>query len=304
MRQVGTLKDERLAERLADYLLTLEITSVIDEETEGYSLWVHDEQFVDQGREELERFLVNPENARYNGAGRKANEIRRADEQKEKQYAKNKVDLSRQWQRPTAGQFPLTIILIGLCVFITLLTNSDAGRKLQSYLYFAAPTNPSVQPSLSAALAKGEVWRLVTPAFMHSDQSLFHLLFNMYWLFILGRMIETRRGWWRLLLLVLGAAVLSNYAQYRFGDFPGTQWAFLGFSGVNYALFGYCWMKTLFEPGLGIRLQQFTIWIMLGWLVYCMIGGRGDVANAAHVGGLIVGVAVGYAPLLFKRGTA
>ena len=132
----------------------------------------------------------------------------------------------------------------------------------------------------------------MTPIFMHGD--LLHILFNMWWLSTLGTMIEVRRGTLRLAGLVLIAAVISNMGQH-FYDLRayGHSVPFLGFSGVVYALFGYIWMKGLHEPEQGMAVHPNTVNIMMLWLVVCMTGVVGPVANAAHVMGLVVGVALG-----------
>jgi GlpG protein len=66
-----------------------------------------------------------------------------------------------------------------------------------------------------------------------------------------------------------------------------------GFSGVVYALFGYIWMKGLYEPEQGMIMHPNTITIMIAWLFLCMTGLVGSIANAAHVVGLVVGVMLG-----------
>ncbi len=60
-----------------------------------------------------------------------------------------------------------------------------------------------------------------------------------------------------------------------------------------YALFGYIWMKGLHEPEQGMAVHPNTVNIMLLWLVICMTGAVGHIANAAHVMGLVVGVTLG-----------
>jgi GlpG protein len=108
-------------------------------------------------------------------------------------------------------------------------------------------------------------------------------------------MIESRRGTARLAVLALVAAVLSNLCQYYFMERmnPGEPHIFGGLSGVVYALFGYLWMKGLYEPEQGMILHPNTILMMLIWLVLCMTGHMGNIANAAHFVGLAVGVAFG-----------
>ena len=108
-------------------------------------------------------------------------------------------------------------------------------------------------------------------------------------------MIEVRRGTLRLAVLILISAVISNLGQYFWMERtdPGEPHLFEGMSGVVYALFGYIWMKGLYQPEQGMILHPNTITIMLLWLVLCMTGTIGPIANAAHVMGLVVGVAFG-----------
>ena len=123
-----------------------------------------------------------------------------------------------------------------------------------------------------------------------------HLLFNMYWTFILGRMIETRRGTLKIGLMVLVIAVASNI-----GQFLAVSPSFGGMSGVVFGLFGYVWMKTRFEPELGMFLSQLTIMIMIAFFFICMTGIVGNIANWAHGVGLVVGVLLGYAPIYWRN---
>jgi membrane associated rhomboid family serine protease len=170
----------------------------------------------------------------------------------------------------------LTIALIALSLIAAVLTRLGSERDL-------------VVPFLINwyELSQGQWWRLITPIFLHFG--LLHLLFNMVWLWELGRVIEWRFGWSRLLLLVLLAGVASNLAELAWSG-P----LFGGMSGVVYALLTYLWMQGRFNPWLGLDVPRHILAIMLAWFFLCWMGLLGPVANMAHTGGLIVGALWGY----------
>ena len=92
-----------------------------------------------------------------------------------------------------------TYIILGVTTFIYLL--QLAGQYL---------LNADVVTSLGikddTLIRAGQLWRLITPVFLHA--SILHIAFNMYALFIFGRGIEARYGHSRFLLLYF----LSGYA--------------------------------------------------------------------------------------------
>jgi GlpG protein len=108
-------------------------------------------------------------------------------------------------------------------------------------------------------------------------------------------LIEFRRGTMRLAALVLVSAIASNLGQYLYMERlePGEPQLFGGISGVICALFGYIWMKGMYEPEQGMILHPNSVTVVLLWLGLCMTGLVGPIANAAHVVGLVVGVAAG-----------
>jgi GlpG protein len=56
-------------------------------------------------------------------------------------------------------------------------------------------------------------------------------------------------------------------------------------------------MKGRYEPEQGMILHPSTVQTMLIWLVLCMSGAFGDIANAAHVVGMVAGILFGLARL-------
>lgn len=298
MRQIGKLPDESAARRFADFLLTQDIAATVDAGNEGWIVWGHDEDQIDLAREEFERFQQSPDHGRYTEAADAAQKIREQERQANKQAQKKQVDVRQQWSRPTAYQIPVTMTLMAISIMVAVMTKlgSDDGPLL-NLLYFAPIENTGdgyvtfAQPSLSslwAVMKTGQVWRLVTPMFIHL--SILHILFNMMWLRDFGTAIEFRRNSWRFLGLVLFTALVSNTVQYFYSN-P----LFGGMSGVVYGLFGYIWMKSRFDPESGFFIPQSTVIILIACLFLCMTGAIGPVANAAHVAGMISGMVCGYA---------
>ena len=86
------------AQRLADYLLTLGITTRVLPEKEGASVWIRDEGQVDRARKEFGEFSQSPGDAKYDAA-RLASEIRREEEALARQAQKRYVDVRANWGR-------------------------------------------------------------------------------------------------------------------------------------------------------------------------------------------------------------
>ena len=304
MRQIGTLSDPQQAQRFCDYLLAQGIKTKVDAGTDGSDIWIRDEDQLERARVELEQFRAAPDDPRYAGASRQARQVRAEEAAFAKRYRKNQIDVRGRWAGAMAGRRGrLTMVLIGISVAVSLLTNLGSPENAESlggqiYLnchisnYKFAPGAPwNVQ---LPEIQHGQLWRLVTPIFLHF--SWMHLIFNMLWLIDLGSMIESHRGTLRFGVLVLAIAVISNLAQYVTGG-P----YFGGMSGVVYGLFGYIWMKSRYDPGSGLYLTQNTVRWMLIFFALCFTGLVGPVANTAHGVGLAVGVIVGVAPHLLKR---
>jgi GlpG protein len=74
---------------------------------------------------------------------------------------------------------------------------------------------------------------------------------------------------------------------------------FGGMSGVLYGLFGYTWMKTIYQPSLGLHIDPGTVIWLIVWFLLCMTGLVGTIANMAHASGLITGMLIGYLPTLW-----
>ena len=184
----------------------------------------------------------------------------------------------------------LTLTLIVLSVLASLPNLLSPDNVLAPFL-IASPGSAGF-----ADILRGEVWRLVTPIFLHFG--LLHILFNMMWLWDLGGSLERLRGPLFLGMFVAVTGIASNLAQYVIAGSP----FFGGMSGVVYALLGYVWMQGRVNPAFGAGLHQSTVIMMLGWYVLCWTGLLGPIANWAHTAGLLLGVAWGFVDRSPARG--
>jgi len=303
MRQIGTLSDERDAQRLAAHLVTQGIDAHAEQDSSGWRIWVRDENSIDQARQEFETFRVDPHAARYDGAEREAESIRREKVQQRLAAQKNVIEMRGRWKSATVQRAPLTITLIGLSVLVTLLggfgrATEGLGGMVNEELSFVSLEDFQATPHPLASLAKGELWRAITPIFIHGD--FIHLAFSMIMFYQFGRLVEATRSTAWAAVAILLMAFISNLAQGLAPDSLGGTPFFGGMSGVVYGLFGYAWVKSKFDPQPGFYLSPVTVVILMGWLVLCMTPAIQGIANVAHVVGLVVGAACGYLPILWK----
>lgn len=303
------MNDESRARRFGDYLLTRNIDAEVESAGDGWMIWVIDDDDMPLAQEELRSFEQNPNHARYEGAHRDAQRVRVRQAQQQQRLSRNYVDVRTRWAQRGRGRLPVTLALIGGSVLVALLTGAMMGLEPGDPLPRAAVWlmfSPAPGRMGFEAILSGQVWRLITPIFIHFG--IIHLFFNMLWTADLGSQIERRRGGWRLAALVVGSAVVSNVLEHLFDlglDVPGiVQFApgssFAGgMSGVVYALFGFVWMRSRYAPEQGMGVSQQVVIILMVWLVICMIGWM-PIANMAHFSGLAVGLLAGWAPVKFR----
>ncbi|HEX6227161.1 MAG TPA: rhomboid family intramembrane serine protease [Chryseolinea sp.] len=142
----------------------------------------------------------------------------------------------------------------------------------------------------------GEWWRLLSSCFLHIG--VIHLLMNVYALMYIGMQLEPMLGKRRFLL----AYLLSGVA----GSVNSLYWHELTVSaGASGAIFGmYGVFLAMLTTNLIERAARQTMLTSIAIFVgYNLLNGvRGGIDNAAHIGGLIAGLVIGYSfyPSLLK----
>jgi len=185
---------------------------------------------------------------------------------------------------------PLTTVLLVICVAVALLSGFGQNRALVApFLLTLVPHGGLIE------IRHGEVWRLVTPIFLHFGQ--LHIIFNGAALWSVGGALEQRRGALELGILVTVFAALSNLAEYVWSG----HGFFGGMSGVLFGLLGYLWIRGQLDPRFGLRLPNPVIGMLLIWFALCWVGIIPNVANMAHSGGLLAGLAAGFVMTRWRR---
>lgn len=296
MRLIGTIDGDKHAATFSDYLYTRDIENRVERNDANlFEIWVTEDDKLEEAGVLLKQFVANPVAPEYSKAPETARR-RRLQEEADVEAAAERTFSSREvLTNQRSGAIFITALLIVVSISVGMFTklgeDLDAIQPwlitkfvLTEYKIEWLPGFPEVM--------HGEVWRLVTPIFVHFGP--LHLLFNMSTLIYLGSMIERAKGHFYLLMLVLVSAVVSNLAQFLI-EVPkmsnGSPW-FGGMSGVNYALFGYCWMKSKYDFASGIVIHPNTVAIMVIWFALCFSDIM-RVANMAHAVGLVIGMCLG-----------
>ena len=292
MRLIGHLPEETAARTFGDFLFVQGIDNQVDHEpSDGWGIWIKDEDTLAKAGDLLKEFQQNPSDPRFVAQRQSAASLRAQKEKSESAYRRkmhSRHDLFRSMAAYGIGPLSLALILISVVVFFLSSFGRDWGQV--SYLLISTPfaTAPLQE------VLHGQIWRLLTPIFIHGGA--LHILFNMLWLRDLGSMIEGRQSTIQFAILVVAIGICSNVAQY----FAGGP-MFGGMSGVVYGLLGYIWIRGKLDPGSGLFLHQTTVAMMLIWYVLCLMGLLGKIANTAHTAGLLMGMGWGYLASLRYR---
>ncbi len=271
---------------MSGYLYQQGLQHRISVENESQVIWVLDEAHV----------LAVQDLARRVASGEVQFERQETPEWGAEEVPEEELGPSGAPSASAVGRFPLTIALIALSILGALLVHWNTNRSIVGLLTFQefVVQGRSLQfGNLGHTISSGQWWRLITPIFLHF--SLFHILFNSLWLWEFGRRLETFFGSSRFAGLVLFTALASNLTQY----FWTGAGIFGGMSGVLYGLLGYLWIRDLRQPEPDLHLPKGLIIFMLLWLVLAGSGAvnlfiDGQVANAAHIGGLLSGMLAAY----------
>ena len=181
-----------------------------------------------------------------------------------------------------------------------IVTITIIALAVGSFLLQLAVPGWTGRLAFSPAAGQVEPYRFLTTAFLHST-SIFHILFNMIALWMVGPFLENLLGRARYIALYLICAVAGSVGVLLLASPTGVSW-YTGVVGASGAVFGLFGAVLVVLRRLGRSAQSFLTIIGLNLVIGFVVPG---IAWQAHVGGLVVGAGLGaayaYAPPARRR---
>lgn len=143
-----------------------------------------------------------------------------------------------------------------------------------------------------------EPWRMLTAMFTHSTSSFFHILFNMYALWLFGRELEKFAGRANFLLLFVLSGLGGSIAVLLWG-YSGLDAIRTATVGASGAIFGVLAAMLVAMRAANVNVRSLAILIAINLGIGFLPGV--NISWQAHLGGMIVG-AVTMGILLKFRG--
>lgn len=185
--------------------------------------------------------------------------------------------------KPVSGYFITPIIVnINILIFIIMVANG---------VDFFAPTSEDMVnwgANFRPITLEGEWWRLLASCFLHIG--VFHLFMNMFALIYIGLLLEPHLGKMRFLSAYLLAGLMASVTSLWWHELTVSAGASGAIFGM-YGLFLVLLTTDLFEKNARKALLT-SIVIFVGYNL--LSGMNAGIDNAAHIGGLIAGIVIGF----------
>lgn len=179
--------------------------------------------------------------------------------------------------RPSKSPTPavINLIIINALVFVAQLAFPSLTSRLALYGLQTGFFSP---------------YQLITHMFTHSPSNFFHILFNMYALWLFGAMLERNWGTVKFLIFYIACGLGAAAAQMLFVPYG----AAIGASGAVMGLmaaFAYTYPNVQFFI-IPIPFAIKAKWLVVIYVAIDLFGGFSNsdgVAHFAHLGGLVMG---------------
>jgi rhomboid protease GluP len=176
-----------------------------------------------------------------------------------------------------------TYIIIALNIIFYVYTSILSGNIVEMDYYVIQQYG-----QCNLFVLNGAYWQLFTSMFVHV--SILHLLGNMFFLLIFGLRAEEMFNIQEYLLIYFLSGLAGNLLSLAFGPYsaPGIPFVSAGASGAIFGVFGAC--TIYIRRAIG---QSIITALMYAFFLF-MINISPGVNFLAHLGGLAVGLLIGY----------
>jgi membrane associated rhomboid family serine protease len=184
------------------------------------------------------------------------------------------------------------IIAINVVVFILMAINGAGIFDANAMVHIDWGSN------YSTLTLSGDWWRLITCVFIHFG--IIHLVMNVYALYMAGVYLEPMLGKAKYVTAYLATGVFASLASLWWHS-EGVNSA--GASGAIFGLYGV-FLALLFTNLIPKQTRSSLLQSIGVFVVFNLIyGTTAGVDNAAHIGGLVSGLVIGFVfyPLLKKE---
>jgi membrane associated rhomboid family serine protease len=184
---------------------------------------------------------------------------------------------------------PLAVGLMVACLAIFLLEALTGGIAVGSPLISWGALE------FQGGLAFIQPWRWITYQYLHASG--WHIFGNLIGIYFFVPMLEQRWGWKRTLLFYTVGGIMAGVTYGLMSTIFRMGYPLVGASGSILAVLGAC---TAIAPNMRVLMLVFpmtmkTMAVLFGILYLLTIVGDRNVADAAHLGGLIFGFLLVYA---------
>jgi rhomboid protease GluP len=196
--------------------------------------------------------------------------------------------------KPVEGYYITPILLnLNLAIFVAMV--------LSGVHFFLPETESLVNwgANFKPVTLAGQWWRLLTCCFIHIG--ILHLLLNMYALLYIGLILEPYLGKTRFLAAYLLSGVAASMTSLWWHDLTVSA----GASGAIFGMYGV-FLAMLTTNLLDKSVKKALLTSIAVFISYNLMNGfkpNSGIDNAAHIGGLLSGLLIGYAfvPALKKH---
>ena len=171
----------------------------------------------------------------------------------------------------------VTYCIMSICIllFLAMYLFGNGSEDNNTLLLFGA--------NLDSYVKDGQIYRLVTCIFLHIG--IWHLICNMYSLYVIGKEIESLYGRIKYIIIFIGSGICGSLLSIAFTHntvSAGASGAIFGLLG-SLLYFGYYYRAYLGNSIKKSILPVIIINLAIGFL-------SSGIDNAAHIGGLVGGI--------------